>query len=167
MSDGSSQEDQSLLTKVILTAGSIFIMATPFLFNPHPPKPIKTVIKGSFSANHESVGSWTLQPSKCLSGVERGFRGVVLQFAAGSAIRELRLDDEREGDNVVQFLFFDPNRAPVSIREKDCVEISGQTVLRIWDVNDRRVEEVDQGDLKLDCPPLQLRGHVYYKGCWP
>src|SRR5688572_1025581 len=57
-------------------------------------------LEGSFSASGGKLGEWTVTPSRCLDGKERGFEGMLFVFEDGP-VRELRLDTTRKKQNVV------------------------------------------------------------------
>lgn len=66
-----------------------------------------------------------IRATGCLSGIERGFEGLVFQFPATSPIREVWVDTAREGDNVVVAHYADTTRSPLSIDEADCEFMRG------------------------------------------
>lgn len=123
-------------------------------------------IVGSLHVESESLGSWDLSPAQCLSGRERGFQGIAFLFLGDSAVKEVRLDTERKGANVLYVLFSDPRQRTVHIRENECAAIEGRVERELLEINGRDFERL-RGQVSIDCSAKGLRGSVRFDGCLP
>jgi hypothetical protein len=79
-------------------------------------------------------------------------------------LRELRVDTERAGHNVLELRFFDPNRPPLRIHERECEVFEAPTAFRIHRLNAHEVERAF-GELHVSCPRHDLEVHAFYRGC--
>lgn len=153
----------SWLSDFVLLAVFAYPLLSPLGKIEGLPKPR---LAGSFRADHAALGSWQLTPTRCLSGRERGFEGVLFQFASGSALRELRIDMERPGDARIELQFFEPSKPPVRMAQRECERIDGKTDARVVVINGRDMDLLT-GELHVACAGRGLTGDVVFAGCLP
>lgn len=121
---------------------------------------------GSFSAGNKELGEWTLAPIGCLDGTERGFKGVVFTFPNGAPVEELRLDNSRDGDNVVEVRLADRHGTVYRVREAECESVTGSVVVEHLEVNGRPMRSIE-GEISFACAAQGLKGHATFDGCLP
>lgn len=140
------------------------LFLVPILFRSSEDRLGDSYLKGSISADHPSIGTWTLAPDRCLSGQERGFDGIVFNFPAGSPIRELRLTRAEPGQHWLDLYLVDPKQPPVRIAESECEKIESE--YRVFNVRDggRRMEFL-RGTDDVQCKLYGLKAHFAYNGC--
>jgi len=121
---------------------------------------------GSFSSTNEQLGIWTLSPTACISGRERGFQGIAFDFPMGGPIEEVRIDVARKGDHVVEVRLADRHGTVYRVRERECETIAGSVDQQHIDVAGRQMVRL-RGHTKFACPSQGLKGEATFDGCLP
>lgn len=119
-------------------------------------------LEGSFSASGK-LGTWTVTPSSCLDGKERGFEGMLFVFEEGP-VKELRVDTSRKKHNLVSLHMDDESSSVVQLRERDCQTIRGEKHVSSRVLNGREMRRL-RGSVRIVCPGLQ--GQARFDGCLP
>src|SRR5688572_24001357 len=120
-------------------------------------------LAGSFSASGGKLGDWTITPTGCLDGKERGFEGMLFVFEEGP-VRELRIDTTRKRQNVVSVHLDDEKGSVVQLRERDCQVIDGERHVSNRQLNGRDMRRL-RGKVRIVCPGL--KGQAKFDGCLP
>lgn len=123
-------------------------------------------IEGTFESSNDKLGTWKISPVKCLYGKERGFQGVWFGFGAGSPVEEIRVDNERKNDNVIEFRLADRSGTIYRVREKECKVITGDLKGTNVSLNDRHMLRL-KGNIHFDCPSQKVKGTAEFDGCLP
>jgi hypothetical protein len=123
-------------------------------------------LTGTFRSTNKDLGQWTLQPTACLDGHERGFQGIAFQFPIGSPIEEIRVDTAREGDNVVEVRLADSKGTVFRVRERECQKMDGTIDRTNLEINGRPQYRL-KGNTHFSCPKQGLQGDAEYDGCLP
>lgn len=123
-------------------------------------------LTGTFRSTNEDLGQWTLHPTACLDGHERGFQGIAFQFPTGSPIEEIRVDTAREGDNVVEVRLADSKGTVFRVRERECAKMDGTIDRTNLEINGRPQYRL-KGNTHFSCPKQGLQGDAEYDGCLP
>jgi hypothetical protein len=122
-----------------------------------------TSLQGSFTAKGGKLGTWTVTPSRCLDGKERGFEGMLFVFDEGP-VKELRIDTSRKKHNTLSVHLDDESGSVVQLRERDCQSIRGETHVSNRTLNGRPMRRL-RGNLRIICPGLE--GQATFDGCLP
>lgn len=122
-----------------------------------------TQLEGSFTASGGELGAWTVSPSRCLEGKERGFEGVLFMFEDGP-VKELRVDLTRKKQSSVSVRLDDEESSLVQLRERDCQVLSGERRVSNRLLNGRNVRRL-RGSVRIVCPGL--KGQARFDGCLP
>jgi hypothetical protein len=121
----------------------------------------KASLTGSFSASGGKLGTWTVSPSRCLDGKERGFEGLLFVFEDGP-VKELRIDTARKSQSTVSVLLGDERASLIKLRERDCQRVS---VKRL--ASNRRqppkARAVQTGSVLIAC--AELKGQAAFESC--
>jgi hypothetical protein len=123
-------------------------------------------LAGRFQSTNERLGRWTLTPTRCLSGIERGMNGLVFVFGNGQPVEEIRVDTAREGDNVVEVRMADRQGSVYRVRERECKVIEGSITTTHITVNGEPIERL-VGNMHFSCPAEGLEGTASFDGCIP
>lgn len=123
-------------------------------------------VQASFTSTNKQLGTWSLSATGCLAGVERGFEGVVFTFANDSPVEEIRVDDARAGDNVVEVRLADKSGTAYRVRERECESIQGRVEAEYIDVNGRPMRQI-AGEVSFACAKEGLAGKAVFDGCLP
>jgi hypothetical protein len=118
-------------------------------------------LAGSFSASGAKLGTWTVSPSRCLDGHERGFEGVLFVFDEGP-VKELRIDTARKKHNTISVHLNDEGGSVVQLRERECQLVSAERRAGSPQSNGRPVRR-SRGSVRIVCP--QLKGQATFDGC--
>jgi hypothetical protein len=129
-------------------------------------KPAWSTVHATFESNNATVGRWKLEAKACLSGPQRGVEGVVFTFANGSPVEEIRLDNARKGDNVVEVRLADRSGTVYRVRERECELFTSN--IEVADLE--FVGEIlrrSTGSFAFSCPAHGLAGKATFDGCLP
>jgi hypothetical protein len=118
-------------------------------------------LEGSFTASGGKLGTWTVTPSGCLDGKERGFEGMLFVFEEGP-VRELRIDTARKKQNTVSVHLDDESGSVVQLRERECQVISGERHVSNRQLDGRDMRRL-RGNVRIVCPGL--KGQARFDGC--
>jgi hypothetical protein len=122
-------------------------------------------LEGSFSSTNEKLGDWTLAPSSCVHGKERGFEGIAFGFDGGK-VKEIRLDSAVEGNNLIEVHMADKAGTVYRALEPECENISGEINQSNVTINDRHMFRLT-GYIEFQCSKDGLRGRADFEGCLP
>jgi hypothetical protein len=122
-----------------------------------------TTLEGSFSGSGDKLGDWTVTPSGCLDGKERGFEGILFVFEDGP-VKELRVDTSRKKHNTISVHLDDAKASVVQLRERDCKVIDGERHVSSRTLNGRNMRRL-RGHVRIVCPGLE--GQAKFDGCLP
>jgi hypothetical protein len=120
-------------------------------------------LKGSFTAKGGKLGTWTVTPTRCMDGKERGFEGMLFVFDEGP-VKELRIDTSRKKHNTVSVHLDDETGSVVQLRERDCQTLRGEVHASNRTLNGRPMRRL-RGNVRIVCPALE--GQATFDGCLP
>ncbi len=155
----------AVLAGVLLAAVAIFVWAfRGVVGGSHAFE--NTLLEGELDSTNATLGSWQVSPSRCVDGRELGFHGIAFFFPAGSPVDSLRIDTERDGDNVVEVRLDDRAGTTYRVHEAECETIDGTTTATHVEINHRRMYRL-KGKIHFSCPKHQLDGWARFSGCLP
>lgn len=123
-------------------------------------------LEGQFESSNETLGSWTVSPSRCVDGRELGFDGIAFFFPAGSPVASIRIDTARDGDNVIEVHLDDRNGTTYRVHEAECETIDGSSAATHVEINHRRMFRL-KGKIHYACPKHGIDGWARFSGCLP
>ena len=123
-------------------------------------------LTGSFHSTNDGLGRWTLSPSACLGGFERGFFGIAFLFPAGSPVEEIRLDATEKEDQVIEIHPSDRKGTVTRFRQRECDAIEADLDQTYVTVGGRRMLH-EKGSAHFSCPKLGISGDATFEGCLP
>jgi hypothetical protein len=148
-----------------LFAGLGVLMARCHATDEGPDPFVNKSLKGTFHSTNKELGEWTLTPSACLSGRDRGFEGIAFLFPAGGPVEEIRVDTARQGDNVVEVRLADRKGTVTRFRERECQVMSGAIEQANIEIGRPMVHL--KGNTRFSCPAQGLSGDAEFDGCLP
>ena len=122
-----------------------------------------TQLEGSFTASGGKLGAWTVTPTRCHEGKERGFEGVVFTFEDGP-VKQLRVDTTRKKQHSVSVQLDDAKSSVVQLRERECQVLSGERHVSNRQLDGQSVRRL-RGSVRIVCPGL--KGQARFDGCLP
>ena len=122
-----------------------------------------TTLEGSFSGSGGKLGTWTLTPTGCLDGKERGFEGMLFVFEDGP-VKELRVNASPRKHDSVSVHLNDAKGSVIQLRERDCKVIDGERHMSSRSLNGRNMRRL-RGHVRIVCPGLE--GQAKFDGCLP
>ncbi|MDB4991607.1 MAG: hypothetical protein JWN04_6785 [Myxococcaceae bacterium] len=126
---------------------------------------INTSLEGSFTSTGGQLGTWTIHPSSCLDGHERGFQGTLLAFDSGP-VKELRIETVRKKQKLVSVYLDDEKGSVVQLRAGDCDAVTAETHTSNVELNGLDMRRL-RGSLTVSCARAGLTGHAEFDGCLP
>lgn len=153
----------SLATAAFLLAAALMSSGCKDLMSMDAFKNVK--VEGTFTSTNPELGEWTVAPTSCVDGKERGFEGMAFGFDEG-AVKELRVDSALEGHNIVEVHMADKAGTVYRALEPDCETITGSVTRSNVTINDRHMFRL-VGNLEFRCSKDGLEGRADFDGCLP
>lgn len=131
-----------------------------------PQQEFKDTLDGHFHLVHPALGDWKGKPTRCVSGLELGFEGIVFEFGEGSEVKQIRVNTTDKRDKLVQVFFANAAIAALAARQHECNIIGGTTDVTPMHYGDV-VHYHLKGNTRVWCPTIGLDGRAGYRGCMP